>query len=334
MESLFSRALASDSLTFLANKLIGHYITIFMLHRPEGADHSFNGHSLSLVEECLKFTRKKKYHVSTPDKIVADALQGIYPKHPTICFTIDDGFDDEANVLAPVFLRYGIQPTLYVLTDFIDKIDWPWDSKISYLVGNTNTKRAKVQFNNMDLSINLTSADTRNHTRRSLVKFAKTLRSDELSKFLNELSSCLETEIPLMAPSNKQPASWDSLRQLEKNGLIVGSHACTHRLFSSLSNEEISRELTHSKARLEFELKQPSQVFCYPSGTAQDFSESHFSLVKNAGYSAALSAIPGNTTTTKIKLSPYNISRHAFPNDFETFVRYTSWFEALRTRLA
>lgn len=334
MGKILTSALESETIANLAYKILGHYITIFMLHRPSGADRSYNGHSLELVEQCVKFAIKMRYHISTPDEIVQDALKGVYPDRPTICFTIDDGFADEAQILAPIFLKNGVRPTLFVLTDFVDGLDWPWDSKISHLVLNTSTDVSSINFNNAVIPIDLSSPDNRSTSRRNLVKFAKKLASKDLLAFLNELARRFELEIPTTAPNSRQAVDWGTLRQLEKQGLIIGSHACSHRLFTSLSDEEIRDELIRSKTRLENELQQPSRVFCYPSGTAQDFSNKHFRLLEEAGYIAAFSAIPGNTTVAQIKSAPYSILRHAFPNDFETFIRYTSWFEALRTKLA
>jgi peptidoglycan/xylan/chitin deacetylase (PgdA/CDA1 family) len=334
MSKLLTKALEITPLSNLAYNLLGHYVTILMLHRPESLDGTFNGHSPALVERCLKYVKKQNFHIATPDEIISAALNNRQPSRPTICFTIDDGYADEANQLAPVFLKFGIQPTLFVITDFVDGIDWPWDAKISYLIANAPPSNSIIKISGLDVQLNLSDHESRQIKRRSIVKLAKTMQSEELAKLITQLSLHLNLEIPKLAPPAYQPATWTELRAHEQNGLILGSHGCSHKLFNALSDQEVTFELSRAKERLKEEIVSPSNVFCYPSGTSKDFSPRHHSLVKNAGYAAALSANPGNTNFSQIRQSPFNIMRHSFPNDFETFVRYTSWLEALRTRLA
>jgi hypothetical protein len=91
--------------------------------------------------------------------------------------------------------------------------------------------------------------------------------------------------------------------------------------------------LERAQVRLSQELTSPSTVFCYPSGTVQDYSALHAPLLKELGYPAAVSATAGNTNYKFIKEDPYNIRRHSFPTNLDRFIRYASWFEAVRSKL-
>lgn len=333
MDKLLMHVLGFKPLDKLITKLIGHYVTIFMIHRSVAKDGSFQGVSPAQLEQCLIYAKNNNYHFASLDEVVHNAINNIEPDRPTLCFTLDDGFDDQVQELVPILLKYGAKPTIFVLSDFVDGIDWPWDSKIIYLIMNCKAKPTQLTFNNVTFDIDLSTIKAKNTSRRLLVKYAKTLPKKELAEFILHISHELKTPIPETAPELYKSANWDQLRHFESLGLTIGSHACSHHIFNSLSLGEVRSELNHAKSRLDAEIKSPSRIFCYPSGTAQDYSPQHADLVKELGYIAAVSANPNNTTNNLIKQDLYNIHRHGFPLSFTRFVRYISWFEAIRSRV-
>ena len=305
-----------------------------MIHRSVAKDGSYQGLSPALLEQCLIYAKNNNYHFASLDEVVHNALNNIKPDRPTLCFTLDDGFDDQVQELVPVLLKYGAKPTIFVLTNFVDGVDWPWDSRLSHIVWNTQRPSGIMSYKGKIFELNFESIEHKLKTRRALVKYAKNLSSQELDGFIEAVSKELNVSTPATATDIYKPTSWDALRHYESLGLNIGSHACSHRVFSSLTMEEVENELIHAKARLSAEIKSPSQVFCYPSGTAHDYSAKHADLVKKLGYVAAVSANPSNTTNSLIKQDLYNIRRHGFPMSFSRFVRYASWFEAMRGRLS
>ncbi|MES2822427.1 MAG: polysaccharide deacetylase family protein [Pseudomonadota bacterium] len=315
------------------NKLLGHYVTIYMIHRPEPKDGIHHGLSPALLEQCLIYAKKQNYHFASLDEIVSDAIQGRVPSRPTLCFTIDDGFDDQVEELVPILLKYEAKPTIFVLTNFVDGVDWPWDSKIGYMVNNTSCCSDYLSYKGVQFPLNFDSMENKILTRRALVKYAKYLPSQELDDFMKIVANELAVSPPLTAPTPYKPTSWERLCHYESLGLKVGSHACTHRVFSSLALDTVKEEIIHAKNRLEMELSLPSRVFCFPSGTAKDFSTVHSNLVRELGYMGAVSANPGNNTMTSIKQTLYTITRHTFPNTLAQFARYSSWFEVIRSKL-
>lgn len=315
------------------NKLLGHYVTIYMIHRPAPKDGLYHGLSPELLEQCLVYAKKQNYHFAYLDEVVSDAIHGRVPSRPTLCFTIDDGFNDQVEELVPILLKYDAKPTIFVLTNFVDKIDWPWDSKIGYMVNNTCCCANYLSYKDLQFPLDFTSMQNKISTRRALVKYAKYLPSQELNDFMEAVSNELAVTPPLTAPVSHQPTSWERLRHYESLGLKIGSHACTHRVFNSLALDTVKDEIIHAKNRLEAELSLPSKVFCFPSGTAKDFSAVHANLVRELGYMAAVSANPGNNTLASIRQTLYCITRHTFPNTLARFARYSSWFEVIRNKL-
>jgi peptidoglycan/xylan/chitin deacetylase (PgdA/CDA1 family) len=333
MDKIIKKAVEFKPLTFLANQLIGHYVTIFMLHRPLSKESNYHGLDPQLLDECLTYAKENGFVFASIDEIWSNALNGIKAQYPTLCFTIDDGFEDQLTDLVPVLLKHNAKPTLYVLVDFVDGLNWPWDYRLIYLINKTKRVELKFIHNNQEFTFNLLTPNEKIASRRALVKYMKYLPQKDFIFLMDEITEKLDVTLPTQIPGPYVAAKWDDLREYEKRGLKIGSHACSHRVFNSLSLEEVNEELIRAKTRLLAELKSPSNVFCYPSGTTLDYSAAHIPLLKELGYSAAVSATPGNTNYDFIKNDPYNIKRHSFPNSLDRFIRYTSWFEAMRSKL-
>ena len=86
--------------------------------------------------------------------------------------------------------------------------------------------------------------------------------------------------------------TWPQLRQLERDGIEIGSHTVTHRELTRLSDAEALHELTASRAALEQHLHHPVPWLAYPAG-AEDARV--VGLARRAGYRLALTTHPGTT---------------------------------------
>jgi peptidoglycan/xylan/chitin deacetylase (PgdA/CDA1 family) len=81
--------------------------------------------------------------------------------------------------------------------------------------------------------------------------------------------------------------TWDELRELERAGVAVQSHGCSHRAFSDLTPAEQQAELVRSRAVLEEGLGRPVEVFSFPYGDDGREQGSTGDALRRAGYRAA-----------------------------------------------
>lgn len=334
MDKFIANLVSISPLSTVAHKLLGHYVTVFMLHRPTPHNKIYNGTCPELLKKCLDYARQKNFEFATIDEVVTMALANKKPKRPTICFTMDDGYLDQLEVLTPVLLKYDAKPTIFVLSDFSDNKDWPWDAKIIYLSQNTSVPKIDLSFNDIRLDLDFSDQAVRIKSRRILTTLAKHLPDQQQDTLIKLLQEKLQLSLPPLAPAEFAPADWQSLRHYHTQGLNVGAHGRTHKVFNTLTDDKVFEELTIAKKRLCAEIPEASNVFCYSSGTDADYSAKHCPIVAQAGYSAAVSAKPGNTSLAAIKKDLFNIKRHSFPAKYEQFVRYASWFELIRSNLS
>lgn len=313
--------------------LTGPYVAIFTLHRPAPQDGFFNGISEELLAQCLDYARREGYEFVSLDAAIQAAMRGEQPTRPQLCFTLDDGYLDQVERLLPSLLASDAKPTLFVITDFADDRDWPWDAKIAYVVKNTRKNSIDITMDGERVALSLVTKADRIQARRQLVRNAKRLEAEQVQRFVREVEATCEIELPISAPEGYRPANWSLLKKCESKGLTIGSHSRSHNLLNSMGTESVVSELKQSKVRLSEELHSPSRVFCYPSGTSEDFARRHERLVKDAGYFAAVSTISRVAYYRDIRDNPYRVARIGFPQSLQQFARYASWLEALRSKL-
>lgn len=98
--------------------------------------------------------------------------------------------------------------------------------------------------------------------------------------------------------------TWPELRQLEADGVTVGSHTVHHLEIPLLTRSEAMAELEQSRKMLQHQLGHPVQWFAYPAG-AEDASAAR--LVRQAGYVLAVTTRPGSIQNAA---SPLTLHRY------------------------
>lgn len=332
MSRLAKNILTNEHIERVVASFLGNWATIFTLHRPPAANGSYEGTDPNFLAETLLFAKTRGYEFISIDELVTRALTGESLQR-CISFTLDDGFVDQLDSLVPVLLQFEAKPTLFVITDMVDGVLWPWDNQIAHLCWYAKAARYQFEWQGEVVELDLLNSESRKKNRRMLTRMAKGMKRGQIQLLLNQLQSTLQVILPITPPQEYQPVSWEQLRHFEQKGLYIGCHAKTHFTFSALSDEEITSELHHSKLRLETELVKPSAIFCYPSGTQRDFDEHHEAIVQRAGFIGAVSTHSKNTSTQAIQAAPFRIQRIGMPQDLSLFTRYISWFEYMRGRI-
>lgn len=106
---------------------------------------------------------------------------------------------------------------------------------------------------------------------------------------------------------------WEELRELERHGVAVQSHAVSHRGFSTLDAAEQEEELRRSRLLLEERLDRPVELFSFPFGDAGANPEATTELLRRAGYRAA--CLYGGAPLTLPAAAPFALPRVAMGPD-------------------
>jgi peptidoglycan/xylan/chitin deacetylase (PgdA/CDA1 family) len=102
---------------------------------------------------------------------------------------------------------------------------------------------------------------------------------------------------------------WEELAEVERHGIRIESHGISHRPLADLEVDEAAREISLSKLRLEDRLGRAVRAFSYVKGSEADYRAVHLSLVRQAGYDVAFSAVSGSNSASAdpLQLRRYNI---------------------------
>ena len=111
---------------------------------------------------------------------------------------------------------------------------------------------------------------------------------------------------------------WDELGELERLGVRIESHGISHRPLADIELDEAAREIAISKLRLEERLGRPVRAFSYVKGSEAHYKQVHLSLVRQAGYDVAFTAVSGANTAASdpLQLRRYNVEPYS-PRTFE-----------------
>jgi len=91
-------------------------------------------------------------------------------------------------------------------------------------------------------------------------------------------------------PGELRTLDWQALREIAERGHEIGSHTVSHHHLPRLSEEDVGRELSLSRRRIEDEIGSPCRFLAYPYGE-QD--ERVRRAARTAGYEGAF-GLPGD----------------------------------------
>ena len=106
---------------------------------------------------------------------------------------------------------------------------------------------------------------------------------------------------------------WEELGELEQLGVRIESHGISHKPLADLELDEAAREIAISKLQLEERLGRPVRAFSYVKGSEAHYNKVHLSLVRQAGYDVAFTAVSGANTPASdpLELRRYNVEPYS-----------------------
>jgi peptidoglycan/xylan/chitin deacetylase (PgdA/CDA1 family) len=87
--------------------------------------------------------------------------------------------------------------------------------------------------------------------------------------------------------------SWDQVRELRQMGFEIGCHTATHADLGRVPPQAAALELLESRARLERELGEKTDLFAYPYGGLANITEANRWVVRDSGFRSCLSCCGG-----------------------------------------
>jgi len=248
-------------------------LRILMYHRFQNRE--------ALVRQCAHI---RAHYALVSMARVAEWLDQSAPLPPNaVAITVDDGYRDFYQVAYPVFREYGLPVTVYLVSEFLDRKLWLWVDQVRYAFQHGRASRP-----------DLATPQERKRVAYQTVESAKRIPNAERLQLLAELPSRLRVELPEEVPAEYEPLRWEEVREMAAAGIEFGAHTRTHPVLSRVSERsELANEIAGSKRRIEEQLGQPVDHFCYPNGSNADFNADAVEAVRSAGFRTSVTTERG-----------------------------------------
>ncbi len=269
----------------------------------------------------------QKHYEIVPLKRLAEAVASGSGSAKLAAITIDDGHHDAYKIAYPILREYHAPATLFVVTDFLDGKTWMWTDKIRFITMKTAFDELNLLVNGRRCQMILSCTESRYEAASRLNSQLKKLPDGAKESEIARIADTLKVEIPELPPDEFAPITWEQARELDANGVSIGSHTVTHPILTNVDNDRLDFELSTSRLRIRAMLGHEADAFCYPNG---NFNARVKEAVKHAGYHCAVITRHGfNDKSTDL----FALHRFHDEPDLAHFVQTTSGFEAVKNQL-
>jgi len=193
-----------------------------------------------------------------------------------IVLTFDDGLRNNFTVVYPLLRELQAPATFFVCPELVESGRWLWNHELRCRLQSLDPEtlagvRGKLLAANASVE--------------GMVEWIKKLKPPQ-RRWAEEM---VRQATPDFQPTPAQSEAcdmmnWNDLAALDPALVTLGSHTLTHPILTTLTVEEIDRELRESRRILEQKLAREIPFFCYPNGS---YDERVYQAVKN-NYSAAV----------------------------------------------
>ena len=212
--------------------------------------------------------------------------------------TLDDGYEDNFSVAAPILRRLGVPATFFVVSDYVgtDRLFW-WEQLADMM------RATRVP--SLELASIVPQAGGTGDARlplRTRAERAGTYErlSAELRRVPHaELSACVERVADALGVSPRGEGrdyalmSWAQLTTLTRQGFDVGGHTATHCNVVGAGEALLRAEIVASARDIERRLEAPVLSFAYPYGRHDRHDGAAARLLRETGCRAAFAGAKG-----------------------------------------
>jgi peptidoglycan/xylan/chitin deacetylase (PgdA/CDA1 family) len=262
-------------------------LTILGYHNIEST-HYFSaepGQGTHAFEQQLRFLRRAMNVVPLGEALQAWERGGSLPSR-AVSITFDDGYRDALEIAAPLLERYSLPATFFVVPAIVARDAHAWWERVSWSVRDSHADRLRWG----ERVIRLGDGGERAEVVEDLCVGLKKLDHAERDRAIAQLVDELAPAVPF---GDDMFLDWEQCRALLRRGFEIGSHSYRHTILARETAAEQHDDLGRSKKILEDELCTRIDLLAYPNGEVGDFDADTFDALRAAGYTHAVTTIPG-----------------------------------------
>jgi len=250
---------------------------------------------------------KKHFQIITLDEaiLLTKNQQPLNKRYALITF--DDAYIDNYEIAYPILKEQKISAVFFIPTDYVDSAIIPWWDEIAWMLKNTTKKEFDFANNG---TFHLRQSILNNVIREFLTVIKADARS--MDDKMIELKAKLACEYKASPKDKSLFVSWEQIKEMQAGGMAMGSHTCSHRILTHISQKEQQLELEKSKQNLEQRLGCSIHSIAYPVGQRNTFNNDICNMAARLGYKIGFSFT--NMVNDLPIVDPYKISRLGIDN--------------------
>lgn len=193
--------------------------------------------------------------------------------------TFDDGYIDNYQLAYPQLKSAALSATFFVPTNYIGSSKIPWWDEVAFIVKNSVSKSVVMN----SVTVEIDRANIKKTIRAVLNAFKRDVRAVDVK--LDECRRIFRPEKELKP--GQLFIDWTQLEEMQRGGMTIGSHTCSHEILSHLGEAEQRDELERSKNIIEGKLGVPVTTVAYPVGGYDCYNTLTCNTAQSAGYQLA-----------------------------------------------
>lgn len=270
---------------------------------------------------------KRRFHPISFTRLLDHLDNGTALPPRALLISFDDGYRDNYEIARPILVAHGLSAMFFVCTGHIGSgrpyaYDW-----LHRMVCASTASECVMP----EIDLHTAMPDTLEQRRTLAWTVLDRLKHLPAHAQLAAIAR-LQAEwsmVPDGHGQQRQPMTWDQLRQMRADGMEIGSHGVHHHMLSKLPHDEMVQELRQSKHLLDTELGQDTIALSYPVGGPDAFNESVMQAARDAGYGLACSYTIGTVprpVPQRYAMERLSIERQMDPDWFNAFISWPEIF--------
>lgn len=238
-----------------------------------------------------------------------------------IVLTFDDGLADHHEHVLPELCKRGLFGLFYVCTSPLERCKLLDVHRIHLLLGRLGGQQALQRLTRCLREGMLSDAHRPEFNEATYANQDNDPATNTFKRILNYLISYEVRENILDqlfqeefgdegSGARKFYLNSDQIREMDRVGMMIGSHGVGHYVFSKLSLSRQREEITGSFATLAGILGKPVTTFCYPYGGCHTFTGDTVALLQDAGTRFSFDVNARDITSADLAGMPHALPRY------------------------
>lgn len=213
----------------------------------------------------------------------------------TISLSFDDGYKDNYLYAFPILKKENVNASFFILPYYVNNRKIIWDLDILNIINFSNLENKKLEIFYRNQKIFLKQEYENIYDKKKifiLINYLKKLNIKEIEKIITVLKK--QTNYVDFNNMENECMTWGNLNEMNKSGMLIGSHGNHHLSYKHMSIKEIEKDLLISKLEIENNLDINCDMFAFPFGSRDDFDIHKIDYIKSKDFKKVLLNIHGN----------------------------------------